>query len=77
MLTKEEILRDNGTYRDTHILSSYFLKDWEKAIEGSMEDYAKQEALEFSRFTASNLREYTGWNYDELWNEYQKSKLKQ
>lgn len=42
----------------------------------ALEEYAKQEALEFISFNREHDFKYMGWYYADVWNEYQKSKLK-
>ena len=45
-------------------------------VNKAMEEYAKQEALEFISFNREHDFKYMGWYYADVWNEYQKSKLK-
>ena len=70
-MTKEEILIGNGSYCIGNRIESHYTN-----IENSMEEYAKQEALEFNFFYLNKKVKYLGWSYDNIWNEYQKSKVK-
>jgi len=69
-MTKEEILKSNeDNYLDGHL--------YVEPIFSAMEEYAKQEAIQmlvyFQLLANANTDNMSN---DELWNEYQKSKLK-
>ena len=74
MPTKEEILQSKkqlGLQVDTTYIEGYI-----GFVHEAMEEYAKQEALEFISFNREHDFKYMGWYYADVWNEYQKSKLK-
>ena len=73
MPTKLEILKSNDVYSNIDE-GAPFIK-LEKSLDASLEEYAKQEALEFISFNREHGFKYMGWYYADVWNEYQKSKI--
>ena len=73
MPTKEEILKKHEDNYDV------FLEDGDdygvNPIYGAMEEYAKQEALAFNFFYINNKMKYLGWDFKDIYKEYQLSKL--
>ncbi len=76
MPTKEEILKKKKYDYVMESVSNGF-KDQKLStpILSAMEEYAKQEALEYNIFYIDTKMKYLGWSFDNIWNEYQKSKL--
>ena len=75
MPTKLEILKSNYVYRNIEELSYTGLCNLEKSLDDAMEEYAKQEAFVFYEWMFIDTSN-GGLNKDDLWNEYQKSKVK-
>lgn len=72
MQTREEILDKHNSW--CTMLSPVLISS--SVAISAMEEYAKQEAMEFSLFTSKNRLKIIGGTYDKSWNEYQKSKVK-
>ena len=74
MPTKEEILKTHEDEYDKFLETGH---DYGvNPIYGAMEEYAKQEAIEFNLFNLGDRVKYLGRTYEYIWDEYQKSKLK-
>ena len=77
MPTKEEILKiRTAPFENMQKFNHNHINALKVSVLFGMEEYAKQEALEFNFFYICTKYEYTGWTYEAIWNEYQKSKLK-
>ena len=74
MPTKEEILKQLEDRYDVFV--EYGEDSTINPILTAMEEYAKQEGLEFIAFIRNHEIRYGGCHYHDVWKEYQKSKLK-
>ena len=72
MPTKEEILNSKKSH-DLHIRQH--IVGVVAPVLSAMEEYAKQEAKEFNFFYINNKMKYLGWDFKDIYKEYQLSKL--
>lgn len=74
-MTKEEFLKKHtDKYLSIRIINKSIIGEIAKSIHAAMEEYAKQEVLAFLNHNVySDLTEI---QFEDIWNQYQFSKLK-
>ena len=76
-MTRGEILKKHtDKYRTLRVINQSVIEQIEKSVGEAMEEWGKQEALAFNFFYINNKMKYLGWDFEDIYNEYQQSKTK-